>query len=139
MEEIPHEFFLITPENSTCFLIDPWNLHMLFFQYISKFHVLNPPYPCFFLEQQPNHDLNQKIMMAIQLAMLELLHFRTPLELELGAVKLSAAFFNDESSITIGGGTKVQQRRYARVSYYTPISTDRCIICIAIILLNFKG
>ena len=36
--------------------------------------------------------------------MLELLHFRTPLELELGAVKLSAAFFNDESSITIGGG-----------------------------------
>ena len=38
--------------------------------------------------------------------MLELLHFRTPLELELGAVKLSAAFFNDESSITIGGGVR---------------------------------
>ena len=42
-----------------------------------------------------------------------LLHFRTPLRVRVRAtVKLSAAFFNDESSITIGG-MKVQ---YAPVS-----------------------
>ena len=34
---------------------------------------------------------------------LALLHFRTPLELGLGLRQLSAAFFHDESSITIGG------------------------------------
>ena len=34
-----------------------------------------------------------------------LLHFRTPLGLGLGlTVKLSAAFFHDESSITLGWG-----------------------------------
>ena len=40
-----------------------------------------------------------------------LLHFRTPPRVRVRAtVKLSAAFFHDESSITIGGGggTKVQ-------------------------------
>ena len=38
-----------------------------------------------------------------------LLHFRTPPRVRVRAtVKLSAAFFHDESSITIGEGTKVQ-------------------------------
>ena len=37
------------------------------------------------------------------------LHFRTPPRVRVRAtVKLSAAFFHDESSITIGGGRKVQ-------------------------------
>ena len=47
----------VTPlaRNSTSFLIDPWNLHMLFLQYPWKFHVLpsTPPPPSlfgFFLE-----------------------------------------------------------------------------------------
>ena len=34
--------FLYTPGNSTSFLIDPWNFHMLFLQYPWKFHVFNP-------------------------------------------------------------------------------------------------
>ena len=38
--DIPHDFFLITSGNST-FLIDPWNFHILFFQYPWKFQVLN--------------------------------------------------------------------------------------------------
>ena len=38
--EIPHEFFLNTPGNSTFCLIDLWNFHMLFLQYLWKFHVL---------------------------------------------------------------------------------------------------
>ena len=41
--EIPHQFFLRTPRNSTSFLIHPWNFHMLFLQYSLKFHVLDPP------------------------------------------------------------------------------------------------
>ena len=41
--EISHDFFLITPENSTSFLIEPWNFYMLFLQYPWKFHVLNLP------------------------------------------------------------------------------------------------
>ena len=41
--EIPHEFFLKTPRNSTSFLIHPWDFHMLFLQYSLKFHVLDPP------------------------------------------------------------------------------------------------
>ena len=40
--EIPHYFFLNTPGNSTSFLIDPWNFHVLFLKYPWKFHVLNP-------------------------------------------------------------------------------------------------
>ena len=37
------------------------------------------------------------------------LHFRTPPRVRVRAmVKLSAAFFHDESSITIGEGMKVQ-------------------------------
>ena len=41
--EIPR-FFLIAPRNSTSFLIDPWNFHMLFLPYLEypwKFHVLS--------------------------------------------------------------------------------------------------
>ena len=38
--EIPHEFFLSTPENSIFCLIDHWNFHMLFLQYLWKFHDL---------------------------------------------------------------------------------------------------
>ena len=38
-----------------------------------------------------------------------LLHFRTPPRVRVRAmVKLSAAFFHDESSVTTIGGTKVQ-------------------------------
>ena len=48
--EIPHDFFLDIPENSTSFLIDPWNFHMLFLQYLWKIHVLNHPCLVFFLE-----------------------------------------------------------------------------------------
>ena len=47
---------LITPRNSTSFLIDPWNFLMLFLKYPCNLHVLDPlfslPPPCFsiFLE-----------------------------------------------------------------------------------------
>ena len=41
--EILHNFFLITPENSTSFSINPRNFHMLFLQYPWKFHILNRP------------------------------------------------------------------------------------------------
>ena len=40
--EIPYEFFLNTHGNSTSFLIEHWNFHMLFLQYPWKFHVLTP-------------------------------------------------------------------------------------------------
>ena len=39
--EIPHDFFWITPVNSTSFCIDPRNFHILFIQYSWKFHVFN--------------------------------------------------------------------------------------------------
>ena len=42
--EVPHDFFN-TPGNSTSFLFDPRNFHMLFLQCPWKFHVLNPPSP----------------------------------------------------------------------------------------------
>ena len=43
--EIPHELFLNTPGNSTSFLIDHWNFHMLF-QYPWCLEVPCPqPYP----------------------------------------------------------------------------------------------
>ena len=54
--EIPHQFFLSTPGNSTSFLIDPWNFHILFFQYPWKFYVLNPPCFGFFLNS-PIHTM----------------------------------------------------------------------------------
>ena len=41
--EIPHDFILITPGNSTSFLIGPWNFHMLILEYLWKFHILSPP------------------------------------------------------------------------------------------------
>ena len=41
--EIPHDFFLITPGNSSLFLSNPWKFHLLFLQYPQKFHILNPP------------------------------------------------------------------------------------------------
>ena len=37
---IPHDIFLITPGNSTYFVIDLSHFHILFFQYSWKFHVL---------------------------------------------------------------------------------------------------
>ena len=40
--EIPHDFFLITPRNSTSFLIKPQNFDVLFLHQPSKFHVLKP-------------------------------------------------------------------------------------------------
>ena len=43
--EIPHDFFLITPGNSTLFLINTWKFHLLFLQYPWKFHILNSPRP----------------------------------------------------------------------------------------------
>ena len=53
--KIPHEFVVNTPGNSTSFLIDTWNFHMLFLQYPQKF---NSPLPLpFFLIcflQEPN-------------------------------------------------------------------------------------
>ena len=36
--------------NSTSFLIDPWNFHMLFLQYPSKFHVPQPLLLCWHLD-----------------------------------------------------------------------------------------
>ena len=45
--EIPHDFFLITPGNSTLFLINPWKIHLLFLQSPYKVHMLNTPV-CFF-------------------------------------------------------------------------------------------
>ena len=43
--EIPSTwmFFLSPPQNSTSFLIDPSNFHMLFLQYPWTFHFLHPP------------------------------------------------------------------------------------------------
>ena len=38
-------FSLVIPENSTPFLIHTWNFHILFLQYLWKFHVLNTPLP----------------------------------------------------------------------------------------------
>ena len=35
-------FFLFILGNFTSFFIDPWNVHILFFQYTWKFYVLNP-------------------------------------------------------------------------------------------------
>ena len=43
--EIPHDFFLNTFRNSTLFLIEPQNFHMLFLQHYWKCHVLNPTSP----------------------------------------------------------------------------------------------
>ena len=40
--EIPHDLFLITPRNSTSFLIKPQNFDVLFLHQPSKFHVLKP-------------------------------------------------------------------------------------------------
>ena len=37
-----HDFFLITPRNSTLFSINTWKFHLLFLQYPWKFHILNP-------------------------------------------------------------------------------------------------
>ena len=37
--EIPHDFFLITNGSSTSFFIDPWNFHILFFQYPWKLYL----------------------------------------------------------------------------------------------------
>ena len=42
--EIPHDFFLITPENSALLLIKTQKIHLLFLQYPLKFHILNPLY-----------------------------------------------------------------------------------------------
>ena len=61
--EILHNFFLNTPGNSTSFLIDPLNFHMLFLQYPQIFHVLNSPCLDFFwnspLELQPFNLTNR--------------------------------------------------------------------------------
>ena len=46
--EIPHDFFLVTPGNSTSFLINLWKFHMLFLWYPWKFHIFNP-LPCLFV------------------------------------------------------------------------------------------
>ena len=46
--EITHCFFLVTPGNSTSFLINPWKFHMLFRWYSWKLHILNPPCLVFF-------------------------------------------------------------------------------------------
>ena len=37
---------MITPENSTLFVINPLKFHLLFFQYLWKFHILSYPLPC---------------------------------------------------------------------------------------------
>ena len=44
--EFAHEFFYITPGNSTSHLIDTWNFHMLFLQYPWKIQVFIQP-ACF--------------------------------------------------------------------------------------------
>ena len=41
-------FFLVTPGNSTSFLINLWKFHMLFLWYPWKFHIFNP-LPCLFI------------------------------------------------------------------------------------------
>ena len=45
----PHKFFFKL-QNATSYLIEPWNLHMLFPHYPWKFHVVNPPLLRFLLE-----------------------------------------------------------------------------------------
>ena len=41
--EIQLNFFLITPGNSTFFLLGPWDCYMVLLQYPWKFHALNHP------------------------------------------------------------------------------------------------
>ena len=50
--EIPHEFFLLNPGNSTSFLINTRKFCILFPWYPWKFHILKPPHLLFgfFLE-----------------------------------------------------------------------------------------
>ena len=48
LSEIQHDFYLITPRNSTSFSIDPWNFHMIFLLYPWKLHALNHPWLDFF-------------------------------------------------------------------------------------------
>lgn len=55
--EIPHDFFLTTCGNSASFLIDLWNLHILFFLYPWKFHLLNHPCLDFFWNSQIDKTL----------------------------------------------------------------------------------
>ena len=44
--KIPHNFFMITPRNSSSFWNNSWNFHMLFLQYSWKIHILtDPPAP----------------------------------------------------------------------------------------------
>ena len=45
---ILHDFFWITPVNSTSYCTDPRNFHILFIQCPWKFHVFNPPVWIFF-------------------------------------------------------------------------------------------
>ena len=44
--------FLVTSENSTLFLTNPWNFFLLFLQYPWEFHILYPPF-CFFFWNSP--------------------------------------------------------------------------------------
>ena len=55
LRPIPHDFFMITPENSMLFLIYPWKFLLLFLQYYLKFCFLNhpPPPPFFFFWNSP--------------------------------------------------------------------------------------
>lgn len=45
--EIPHDFFLIIPGNSTLLLVKPWKIHLLFFQCLWKFFILDPSFGVF--------------------------------------------------------------------------------------------
>ena len=70
-----------------------------------------------------------KFQLFFLVLILALLHFRTPPKVRVRAMaKLSAAFFHDESSITIGG-TKVQQH-----PYFTPCYPPYFTLC-----LTFKS
>ena len=60
-QEIPHYLFLVTLENSSLFLINPWKFHMLVFWYPWKFHILNPAVCFFFLEQPIRRNCSSNV------------------------------------------------------------------------------
>ena len=78
-----------------------------------------------------------KFQLFFLVLILALLHFRTPPKVRVRAMaKLSAAFFHDESSITIGG-TKVQYRRYGAVAVIIALfswAAERDIYCMQVLV-----
>ena len=84
----------------------PYRLKMVLYCFVRRKRVSQINVLCTIYEKE--HISKHKVKVAAYccffLSMSALLHFRTPPRVRVRAtVKLSAAFFHDESSITIGG------------------------------------